>query len=98
MGEAKRRKASGDYPTISQAVPADLKRDIARTMGAIFETVSDDGQTSVADGRGPLDHLVRGADRGERAILGDLRAKQSLPESQPLGLGNTRRLAPIHFG
>jgi hypothetical protein len=38
MGEANRRKASGDYPTISQAVPADLKRDIARTMGAVSLT------------------------------------------------------------
>jgi hypothetical protein len=38
MGEAKRRRASGDYPTISLAVPVDLKDDIAIAIGAVSLT------------------------------------------------------------
>jgi hypothetical protein len=38
MGEAKRRKLSGDYPTISQAVPCDLTDDIARAIGTVSLT------------------------------------------------------------
>lgn len=35
MGEARRRKLSGDYPTISQTVPDDLKRDIAKAIRTV---------------------------------------------------------------
>jgi hypothetical protein len=38
MGEAKRRKLSGDYPTITQSVPDDLTHEIAKVMHTVTLT------------------------------------------------------------